>query len=131
MAASTRYLIQGQNRVVINVTGTFSAADETDTVLIDLSTLAGPNKGLAPTAVRIDEITWSVSPEFDNILLEWEHTTDDIVDYYSGQGYMDYRPYGGKNDPRSAGGTGDLILTSLGGVAGGSYSLLISATLKV
>ena len=129
MAAATRYLIKGNRNIVVNVTGTFSAADETDTVVIDKSTLTGP-LGVEPGSIRIDEITWSVSPEFDNVLLEWEHTTDDIVDYFSGQGYMDYTPYGGKNDPKSAGGTGDLILTTLGGVAGGSYSLLISCTLK-
>lgn len=131
MAAAIKTMISGRNKLVINVTGTFGGADETDTVIIDKSTLVGPLQlAKEPAAIRVDEITWSVSPEFDNILLEWDHTTDDIVDYYSGQGYMDYRPYGGKNDPRSAGGTGDLVLTSLGGAAGGSYSLLISCTLK-
>lgn len=129
MAAATRYLIKGSNKVVVNVTGTFSGADETDTVVIDLSTLVGPD-GTPPTAVRIDEITWAVGPGFDYVLLEWEHTTDDVVDYFQGQGFMDYLQYGGKNDPRSAGGTGDLILTTAGGAAGDSYSFLIKGTLK-
>ena len=129
MAAATRYLIKGSNKVVVNVTGTFSGADETDTVVIDLSTLVGP-EGTPPTAVRIAEITWAVGPGFDYVLLEWEHTTDDVVDYFQGQGFMDYLQYGGKNDPRSAGGTGDLILTTAGGAAGDSYSFLIKGTLK-
>lgn len=130
MAAATRYLVKGSNKIEINVTGAFSVADETDTVVVDISTLVGP-KGVAPTAIRIDEITWSMSPGFDYISLEWEHTTDDPVDFFSGQGYINYKDRaGGKNDPRSAGGTGDLILTTVGGAAGDAYSFLISATLK-
>ncbi len=129
MAAATRYLIKGRNRVVVNVTGAFSGADETDTVIIDLSTLVGPD-GTPPTAVRIDEITWVISPGFDAVVLEWDHTTDDVVDRFAGQGYADYRPYSGKNDPRSAGDTGDLVLTTVGGAANDAYSFLISATLK-
>jgi hypothetical protein len=128
MAAATRYLVKGQNKVVINVTGVFSAADETDTVLIDLSALTGPD-GTAPTAVRVDEITWTVF-DIDYVQLEWDHDTDDVVERLSGQGYMDFRPAGGKNDPRSTGGTGDLILSTIGGAAGGAFSLLIAGTLK-
>lgn len=130
MAAATRYLVKGSNKIEINVTGAFSAADETDTVVVNLSTLTGPD-GTPPTAVRIDEITWSISPGFDYVLLEWDHTTDDVVDYFSGQGYITYKERsGGKNDPRSAGGTGNLILSTVGGAAGDAYSFLISATLK-
>jgi hypothetical protein len=65
---------------------------------------------------------------WDYVLLEWEHTTDDVVDYFHGQGFIEYNPP--KNDPRSAGGTGDLILTTAGGVAGDSYTFLIEGTLK-
>lgn len=129
MAASVKYLVKGNNRIVVNVTGEFSAADETDTVIIDVSTLTGPD-GTPPTSVRIDEITWSVGAGFDSVKLEWDATTDDIIEYLQGQGYMDYRPYGGKNDPKSAGSTGDVILSTTGGAANDSYSLLISATLK-
>lgn len=129
MAAATRYLIKGSRNIVVNVTGVWSAADETDTIIIDKSTLIGPLFA-EPGSIRIDEITWAVSPEIDEVLLEWDHTADDIVDHFSGQGYMDYMAYGGKNDPRSAGATGDLILSTVGGAAGGNYSLLISCTLK-
>lgn len=129
MAASTRYLIKGNRNIVVNVTGVWAVADETDTIIIDKSTLVGP-LGVEPGSIRVDEITWTLGPAFDAVLLEWDHTTDDVVDYYSGQGYMDYMEYGGKNDPKSAGGTGDLILSTIGGAANDTYSLLISCTLK-
>lgn len=129
MAAATRYLIKGNRNIVVNVTGAWAAADEVDTIIIDKSTLVGP-LGVEPGSIRIDEITWTVGFGFDAVVLEWDHTADDIVDYYQGQGYMDYMVYGGKNDPKSAGGTGDLVLTTIGGAANDTYSLLISCTLK-
>lgn len=128
-AANTKYLIKGGNKIVVNVTGIFDTADETDTVIIDVSTLVGPD-GTPPTGVRIDEVTWAVGAGFDHILLEWDATTDDVIDYFQGQGYMDFRPYGGKHDPKSTGTTGDVLLTGSGGAAGDTYSFLICATLQ-
>lgn len=129
MPASSRILINGPNRIVVNVTGQFNTSDETDTVIIDKSTLIGPS-GVEPSKIVIEEITWSIGVGYDYILLEWDHTTDDIIDYFQGQGYIDYRPFGGKTDPGSSGGTGDVVLTSAGGAAGDTYSFLISARLK-
>jgi len=129
MSAATKYLIKGRNKIVVNVTGAFSVSDETDTVIIDASTLIGPD-GTPPSSIRIDEITWAVGVGFDSVLLEWDATTDDVIDYFQGQGYIDFRPYGGKNDPKSSGTTGDILLTTAGGAAGDTYSFLISATLK-
>ena len=128
-AAKIKYIFTGTKRIVINVTGIFDTADETDTVIIDVSSLVGPD-GTAPTSVRIDEITWAVGAGFDYILLECDASTDDVIDYFQGQGYMDYRPYGGKHDPKSTGTTGDVILTGSGGAAGDTYSFLIAATLQ-
>lgn len=129
MAAATRFLVKGSSRFVINVTGTFSVADETDTILIDKSTITGP-LGVEPSSIKIDEVTWAIGPGFDVVTLEWDHTADDIVDNFQGQGYIDFRPSGGKDDPASAGGTGDLILTTLGGAANDTYSFLISGRFK-
>lgn len=129
MAAATTYMIQGRNIVVVNVKGAFNASDETDTVIIDKSALTGPD-GTEPGSISIEEITWTIGPGFAYVLLEWEHNTDDVVDYFHGQGYVDFRPYGGKNDPESEGGTGDLVLTTSGGAAGDTYSFIIRAKLK-
>jgi hypothetical protein len=128
MTAVVKTLVSGSRKLVINVTGVFSASDETDTNIIDRSTLTGPG-GLEPTDIKIDEITWAVGSGFDYVMLEWDHTTDEVIDYFQGQGYMDYRHAGGKKDGNGSGGTGDLLLTTAGGAAGDTYSLLINCTL--
>lgn len=130
MAASVKVMVSGTRKYVINVTGIFSVADETDTVIIDRSTLTGGN-GTVPTKIRIDEVTWSIGPGFDYVLLEWDDATDEVIDYFQGQGYMDYRPYGGKKmagTPDDAA-DGDVLLTTAGGAAGDTYSFLLNCTL--
>ena len=130
MAAAAKVLFKGRNKLIVNVTGVYSAADETDTVVIDKSTLAGPGPNSAePSKIRIDEVTWAIGAGFDYVLLEWDFCTDQVIDYFQGQGYMDYRPYGGKN-PTASTATGDVVLTTSGGAAGDSYSFLIACTLK-
>lgn len=129
MAALTRYIVKGRNIITANVTGEFSAADETDTVIFDKSALIGPD-GTEPGSISIEEITWTIGPGFAYVRLEWEHNTDDLIDDFHGQGYMDYRPSGGKHDPKSEGGTGDVVLTTSGGAANDTYSFYIRAKLK-
>ena len=129
MAAAAKVLVSGRNKYIINITGQWSVADETDTVVVDKSTLTGP-KGVEPGSIRVDEITWTIAGSLEQVILEWDHAADDMIEILSGQGYMDYRPYGGKNDPRSAGGTGDIVLTTVGGAANDAYSILLHCTLK-
>jgi hypothetical protein len=128
MAASTEVILSGRNFLVIDIHGVFSAADETDTIVVDRSTLTGP-LGTVPGSLRVDEISWATNG-YNYIQLEWEHTTDDIIAHLSGSGYVDYSYYGGKNDPETEGGTGDIVLTSNGGAAGGSYYIQLFVTLK-
>jgi hypothetical protein len=82
MTAVVKTLVSGSRKLVINVTGVFSASDETDTNIIDRSTLTGPG-GLEPTDIKIDEITWAVGSGFDYVMLEWDHTTDEVIDYFA------------------------------------------------
>ena len=127
--ATVKTIVNGTRKYVINVTGSFSVSDESNVVVIDKSTLTNNKWGVEPRVLRIDEITWAVGSGFDYVKLSWDNTTDEVVDYYQGQGYMDYLPYGGKTNT-SAGGTGDLLLSTSGGASGDTYSLLIHCSLK-
>jgi hypothetical protein len=129
MAASTKVNFSGNNRLKVNVTGLFSVGDETDTIVVDKSSLIGPDQKNEPSSLRVDDITWTING-YNYILLEWEHTTDDRIVLLSGAGYLDYSDSGGNQDPRSEGGTGDIVLTTNGGQAGGSYSIDLNITLK-
>lgn len=130
-AASVKVLVNGSRKYSINVKGIFDTADETDTVIIDRSTLTGPS-GTIPTYIRIDEITWNVGAGFQHIILSWDDGTDEVIDYFDSSGYMDFRPDGGKcmSAAPTTDTEGDLQLTGLGGAAGDTYSFLIRCSLK-
>lgn len=127
MAASVFTQREGGNLFTYNVRGVFDTNDETNTVIIDLSAKTGP-LGAAPSKIKLEEIWWTING-FDYVLLSFDRGTDINIDYYAGQGYMDYKPYGGKID-NGSGGTGDLLLTTSGGTAGGNYSFIISGRFK-
>lgn len=79
---------------------------------VDISTLPG-----APTKVRISKMKWSVSGMV--VKVYFDHTTDDLVSVLSGDGEIS-QPL---EDPASAGGTGDILFTTIGAVANSSYMI--------
>lgn len=131
-AASVKVMQNGTRKYVINVIGVWDTADETDTIIINRSTLTGPDGSSIPGFIRIDEITWMVSGDLEYVQLNWKDTSVEVIDYFQGQGYMDYRPYGGKimsNAPVDDT-EGDLQLTAVGGTTNSNYSFLINCSLK-
>lgn len=129
--ATVRTMFTGKNKMIYNITGAFSVSDESDVVVVDRSALTGP-LGAVPTYIRVDEITWSVGSGFDYVLLEFDDNTDEVIEYLQGQGYMDFRPYGGKKMSAAPGSAteGDILLTTSGGAAGDTYSIMLVCTLK-
>lgn len=131
MAAVVKVLFGGSRKRVLNITGVFSVSDETDTIVVDRSALTGPDGG-TPTYVVIEELTWAVGAGFDSVMLEFDDGTDEVIEYLQGQGYMDYRPFGGKQMGTAPGAAneGDILLTTSGGAAGDTYSILAVLRLK-
>ena len=129
--ATVRTMFSGANKIIYNITGTFSVSDESDVVIVDRSTLTGP-LGTVPTYIRVDELTWSVGSGFDYVLLEFDDGTDEVIEYLSGQGYMDFTPYGGKKMSTAPGSAteGDILLSTSGGATGDTYSIMLVCRLK-
>lgn len=130
--ADVKVLVSGTRKYVINVTHTWATADETNVVIINRSTLVGPDGVNIPGRIRVDEITWAVSLGIDTVRLAFDDAADEVIENLQGQGYMDYRPYGGKSmtgDPTTAT-EGDVLLSTVGGAAGDNYSILLNCSLK-
>jgi hypothetical protein len=130
--ATVKTLVSGNRKLVITINHAWVTANEADVVVVDRSTLTGPDGSSIPGRIRVDEITWAVSSGLESVTLEFDDATDEVIGNYQGQGYMDYRPYGGLSmagDPTSDT-EGDILLSETGGAAGEFYNITLHCTLK-
>ena len=121
----TYTLLDGRRHLVRRFTNISDGTGESDVVKVDISTLTGPDGANPPSTLSIEYIQYSIQG-FEAVRLEWDATTDDIIAVLAGDGYMDFREHGGFHDPFSTGGTGDILLTTVGtAAANDTYDITI------
>lgn len=124
----TAVLESTPDRIVVRLTNVSDATGESAVVKIDKSTLVA-NNGLEPRDLIVDEMEWNIQG-FTSVRLFWDHTTDDELAVLTGTGYRQYWSDGGLKDPRSAGGTGDIVLTTAGAASGATYDIRLNCRLQ-
>lgn len=107
----------------IHLTGSSDATGESAVAKIDKSAFVAPD-GAEPASIDIVSARWNISG-FSSIRLHWDHTTDDTALLLTGNGYDNWEEDGLLRDPRSTGGTGDLLLTSSGAASGAVYDITL------
>jgi hypothetical protein len=121
---TAEYVYNGRRRKVLHLTNIRDGTGESAVVKADISELTFGN-GEVPSYTTIDMIDYQIQG-MASVRLFWDHTTDDeIAILPAGQGTIDFNAIGGKTDPRSTGGTGDILLTTNGQESGGTYDLVI------
>lgn len=122
-SVTTQIVFNGSVRYVAHFTNISDGTGESNVLKIDKSGLTGPQPGVEPGALALDWIEYSIQG-MSSVRLFWDHDTDDkIVILPTGSGYKDFRDVGRLQDPRSAGGPGDVLLTTNGQVSGGTYDI--------
>jgi hypothetical protein len=111
-------------------TYTNTAASDEDAVLIDISTLTGPN-GSAPSKLAIEKIEYDVGQD---TVIDFDATTDTpIAVLTQGSGCIDFWQNGkGARlvDPQASGATGDVKILTNAGVGANEYTLHITFVKK-
>lgn len=126
-AVTSQVLVSGPRRYAVVLTGISDGTGESAVAKIDKSTLTDAI-GAEPSTLAIQKLQWTMQG-YTYIKLAFDHTTDDTAVVIAGDGCLDFAAYGGLKDPASAGGTGDLLLTTVGHTAGDSYTILLDVTL--
>lgn len=116
----------------VHLTNVSDGTGESAVVKVDKSTLTDINER-EPMSLNIATIRWAMQG-FSSIQVLWDHTTDDKALVLSGSGYDDFVNGGigghvmpsGLPDPRSAGGTGDILLTTVGASATATYDITLT-----
>lgn len=121
-------ILSGKRRYIIRLTNVSDGTGESAVIKVDKSTLTD-STGQEPGSLTIDSIQWAIQG-FTSVRLFWDHTTDDEIAVLSLAGFFDYTYGGGLADPRSAGGTGDVLLTTAGATSGATYDITLTLKLK-
>jgi hypothetical protein len=117
----------GTRRYGIHLTGISDGTGETNVAKIVKANLKNA-MGDVPGLIKICSIRWSTQG-FSYVKLSTDHTTDDVLFLCMGSGYDDFEALGYLLDPNSTGGTGDLLLSSVGAANGATYDITIQLVL--
>lgn len=120
-AVDTIVLHSSSSYYAVRLLNKSDGTGESAVVKVDKSTLVGVD-GKEPIALDIIRCSGTVFGA-NHVVLNWDHTTDDEALILNGSFYHDYTEYGPLKDPRSAGDTGDLLLTTSGMAANGGYNI--------
>ena len=125
---TTNVIFAGKKKYAVQFTGISDGTGEAAVIKVDISTLVNL---LGQPCVRtaIEEVKWDIQG-FSSVRFLWDHTTDDTAAVMSGRGAVSYAHLGYLFDPRSAGGTGDLLLTSIGAAVGATYDITVVLQLR-
>ncbi len=122
-AVTSQTIFSGSKSVVMVFTNASDGTGESAVAKVDISGLTG-----APTKVKINKVQYNCVGMAVKIL--FDHTADDTVLVLDGSGKFDFTEYGGLKDPASAGGTGDILFTTVGHTAGDSYTICLEIGLS-
>ena len=127
--AVTARIYETDTHLLVHMTNISDGTGESAVKKVDKSTYTTTD-GAEPDSLDIETVRWNVQG-FASVRILWDHTTDDVALALSGSGYDDFRGDGaarffqGLKDPRSAGDTGDILLTTNGGVSGSTYDITL------
>ena len=133
-AAVVRTLVDNGREIIVHLMCVSDGTGETGVVKIDKSAIAQAADGAEADSLDLAWIRWAVQG-FSSVRLLHDHTTDDLLFICSGNGYEDFIGAQGEreagvvataNDPRSAGATGDVLLTSVGAAANATYDITVA-----
>ena len=127
MTIATQTIIDGPRNAVVKIVGTLAAADQPQTTVVNVSTLA-----FTPPFVNIMHVDYSISDGIEVQLL-WNATTDTLIMPLAGRGRMSFVDFGGLSNNAGAGVTGNIDLQTTGGatVTGTSvYTIILEMAKK-
>ncbi len=131
-AVTARVVLNTTYRYIVHLTNVSDGTGESAVIKADKSALVAPD-GSEPASLDIEWVRWNVQG-FTSVRLLWDHDTDDAALVLSGSGYddfqgridpTDYNEGASVKDPRTAGGTGDILLTTAGNVSGATYDITL------
>lgn len=133
----TLVIFAGTRKYVTRLLNISDGTGEAAVKKVDISTITTANYGVKAARLVVERIDWNIQG-FTSIKLNWDHTTPDEIATLSGVGYRimagaTLSGAGGNQglvDPKSAGGTGSIMLTAPSGATTGTYDITLTLRIK-
>jgi len=130
-AVTTHVVKDSAGNYIVHLINVSDGTGEAAVIKVDKSAIAVATDGAEAASLDIEMIRWNCVGMSARIL--WDHTTDDLAFVCDGVGEVDFkrdgvgREVGGDvlRDPRSTGGTGDILLTTVGHSSGDTYNITL------
>ena len=135
-AVTSKVILDSKTHYVIHLTNVSDGTGESAVVKVDKSAIGVSYDGAEANSLDIERIEYSCQG-FTYIRLHWDHTTDDTITVLNGNGngvldfmgspqqFNGYVQPSGLPDPRTAGETGDILLTTVGHSANDTYAITL------
>lgn len=127
-AVTAKTLVDNTKEIILHLTNISDGTGEATVAKIVKASIGAAVGGAAAASLDLAWIRWTIQG-FSSVRLLWDHTADDVAMVLSGNGYENFLEVSAdsrslpKPDPRSAGGTGDVLLTTAGAVSGATYDI--------
>jgi hypothetical protein len=117
-------MFDGKRRYVVRLYNVSDGTGETNVLKVDKSTLVNL-AGVEPSKLALGSVQWSIQG-FTYVAMAWDHTVDSpLIVLAAGNGAQDYMCGAMLQDPLVADGTGDILLSTGGAIAGASYNIVL------
>ena len=115
----TTVVHDGPRNVLVEITGVLDTADYS---VADITTISTLNP--VPLLLRIDTISFSIEDGL-TCLLWWHDNSPTLILPLAGRSKLDYNWFGGRNNPKNTGYTGNIELSTAGWSGVKHFSILL------
>lgn len=121
---TSQTIINGARNLVIKCTNESDGTGESGVKKVDAQSATLAVNGTVPGIhLTIARITYNVSQ--GAVRMQWDASSATDIDILSYAGVQDFTAFGGLTNPAASGATGSILFTTVGFVAGSSYTITL------
>lgn len=121
---SSQTIINGPRNLVMKFTNESDGTGESGIKKVDAASSTFAVNGTVPGVhLTVARVTYNVST--GSVRMQWDASSATDIDILSYAGVQDYTAFGGLTNPNATGATGSILFTTVGFVAGSSYTITL------
>jgi hypothetical protein len=122
---TSQIIVNGNRNLVMKFTNESDGTGESGVKKVDAaSSTIATSQGIVPGVhLTIARVTFAV--QGGSLRMQWDASSATDIDILEYTGVQDYTFFGGLTNPKATGATGSILFTTVGFVAGSSYTIIL------